>query len=164
MILYESPIPVIFWGAKTDPPKEGHEVYIFLRSISCIDSNISITPGQVTTVEYIVENYGDYETTGVATFAYFPGALDEYIRKINCFCYDAQTLKSKEKGKFTLILLVDPAVTKDSKTKSVKEATMQFTFFDYKSYKGKKSWNDFRNVSSTTRKIYFTMYGLRNRQ
>ncbi len=108
-------------------------------TFKAVKSNISITPGQVTTVEYIVENYGDYETTGVATFAYFPGALGEYIRKINCFCYDAQTLKSKEKGKFTLILLVDPAVTKDSKTKSVKEATMQFTFFDYKSYKGKKS-------------------------
>ena len=57
------------------------------------------------------------------------------MSKINCFCYDAQTLKPKEKNKFTLILLIDPEVTKDSKTKDIKEATIQFTFFDYKKNK-----------------------------
>ena len=57
------------------------------------------------------------------------------------FSYQAlvlQTLKSKEKGKFTLILMIDPEVTKDNKTKNIKEATIQFTFFDYKEYKEKK--------------------------
>jgi len=34
-----------------------------------------------------------------------------------------------------LILLIDPEVIKDSKTKGIKEATIQFVFFDYKEYK-----------------------------
>ena len=39
----------------------------------------------------------------------------------------------------TLVLLIDPEVTKDSKTKDVKEVTIQFTFFDYEEYKKKES-------------------------
>ena len=100
-----------------------------------VKSQIIIKPGDVTTIEYIVENLGDVNTTGIATFAYFPKQFGNYVNKINCFCYDAQTLEPKQKNKFTLVLLIDPEVTKDSKTKGIKEATIQFTFFDYKKYK-----------------------------
>ena len=94
-------------------------------------------PGEVTTVEYMVENIGNKESTGIATFSYFPDQFANYITKINCFCYDAKTLKSEEKDKFILVLLIDPEVTKDSKTRDIKEVTIQFTFFDYKEYKEK---------------------------
>jgi len=104
-----------------------------------VNSQVVVKPGEVTTIEYIVENLGDTNTTGIATFAYFPRQFENYISKINCFCYDAQTLKAKQKDKFVLVLLIDPKVTKDSKTKDIKEVTIQFTFFDYKNYKEKKS-------------------------
>ena len=103
------------------------------------EPKIIVKPGEATTIEYIVENLGNTETTGIATFVYFPNQFGNYISKINCFCYDAQTLKPKQKDKYTLVLLIDPEVTKDSKTKNIKEATIQFTFFDYKEYKEKKS-------------------------
>ena len=104
-----------------------------------VKSKISVKPGEVTTIEYIVENLGNKATTGIATFIYFPSDIGNYISKINCFCYDAQTLKPKEKDKFILVLLIDPEVTKNSRTKSIKEATIQFTFFDYKEYNENKS-------------------------
>ena len=104
-----------------------------------LEPKISVRPGEVITIEYIVENMGSKETTGIATFVYFPSQFGSYISKINCFCYGAQSLKPKQKDKFTLILLIDPEVTKDSKTKSIKEVTIQFTFFDYKEYQDKKS-------------------------
>ena len=102
-------------------------------------SQITVKPGEVITVEYFVENFGLTDSTGIATFAYFPNYLGSYISKINCFCYDAQTLKAKEKNKFSLVLFIDPEVTKNSKTKDIKKATIQFTFFDYKEYKKKNS-------------------------
>ena len=108
-------------------------------SFKPLKPKLLIKPGEVTTVEYMVENYGNKETTGIATFVYFPKQFGNYISKINCFCYDAQTLKPKQKNKFILVLLIDPEVTKDSKTKDIKEFTMQFTFFDYKEYKEKQS-------------------------
>ena len=104
-----------------------------------VKPKIVVTPGEVVTVEYIVENLGNIETTGIATFVYFPNQFGNYISKINCFCYDAQTLKPKEKSKYTLVLLIDPEATKDNKTKNIKEVTIQFTFFDYKEYKKQKS-------------------------
>ena len=107
-------------------------------NFKAVKSEVSVKPGEVITVEYIVENLDATDSTGIATFAYYPKPIGTYIRKINCFCYDAQTLKTKEKNRFTLVLLIDPEVTKDSKTKHVKKATIQFTFFDYKEYKEKK--------------------------
>ena len=104
-----------------------------------VNSKVLVKPGEVTNIEYTVENLGNSNSTGIATFAYFPNQFENYISKINCFCYDAQTLKPKQKDKFVLVLLIDPEVTKDSKTKDIKEVTIQFTFFDYKSYKEKKS-------------------------
>ena len=104
-----------------------------------VNSKVFVKPGEVTTIEYIVENLSDTNATGIATFAYFPNQFENYISKINCFCYDAQTLKAKQKDKFVLVLLIDPEVTKDSKTKDIKEVTLQFTFFDYKDYKEKQS-------------------------
>jgi len=104
-----------------------------------VEPKIVANPGEVITVEYVVENLGNAETTGIATFVYFPNQFGSYIKKINCFCYDAQTLKPKQKNKYTLVLLIDPEATKDSKTKNIKEVTIQFTFFDYKEYKKQKS-------------------------
>ena len=108
-------------------------------SFKPIESKIKIKPGEVTTIKYEVENLGSKNTTSIATFAYFPNVFGEYISKINCFCYDAKTLKPGQKDTYTVVILLDPAVTKDSKTKNVKEATIQFTFFDYKEYQESKS-------------------------
>ena len=108
-------------------------------NFKAVREEIIAKPGEVITVEYIAENLGETDSTGIATFTYYPNSIGSYIRKINCFCYDAQTLKTKEKNKFTLVLLVDPKVTKDSKTKHIKKATIQFTFFDYEEYKEKKN-------------------------
>ncbi len=107
-------------------------------SFKAIEKKIIVKSGEVKTIEYIVENLDNKESTGIATFAYFPNEFGAYIRKLNCFCYDAKTLRSREKDKYSIVLLIDPAVTKDSKTKNVKEVTIQFTFFDYKEYRNKQ--------------------------
>ena len=100
-----------------------------------IEKKIEVKPGEIKTIEYIVENLKNEDTAGIATFAYFPNQFGSYIRKLNCFCYDAQILKPNQKDKYSVVILIDPEVTKDTKTKNVKEVTIQFTFFDYKEYK-----------------------------
>ena len=77
----------------------------------------------------------DNETSGIATFAYFPKQFGTYIRKLNCFCYDAQTLQGNKKEKYSIVMLIDPEVTNDSKTKNIKEVTIQFTFLIIKNIK-----------------------------
>jgi len=106
---------------------------------SAKEPNIKIKPGEVKIIEYIVENPSNKTTFGVATFQYHPKELGNYFTKLNCFCFDKQTLKAGENNKYSLVILIDPEVTKDSKTKDVKEVTIQFTFFDYEEYKKKES-------------------------
>ena len=83
-------------------------------SFKPVKQKVIVKPGDVTSIEYVVENLGNINTTGIDTFAYFPKKFGSYVNKINCFCYDAQTLKPKLEEKFTLILFIDPEVTKDS--------------------------------------------------
>ena len=105
---------------------------------NAIQKKIKVKPGEIKTIEYAVENLKNEDTTGIATFAYFPNQFGTYIRKLNCFCYDAKTLKPNQKNKYSVVILIDPEVTKDSKTKNIKEVTIQFTFFDYKKYRENK--------------------------
>ena len=81
-----------------------------------------------TTIEYEVENLEDKESTGIATFQYFPKQYANYINKVNCFCYDAKTLKAKESDKYVVVMFIDPEATKDSKTKNVKELIFSLLF------------------------------------
>ena len=106
---------------------------------SSANSTLEIKIGEVTNVEYIVKNLGDKKTSGIATFSYYPKELKPYMIKIDCFCYDTHTLEPGEKRKFVLTMMIDPKVTKDSKTKSLEEGIMQFIFFESENFKQKNS-------------------------
>ena len=86
--------------------------------------NVLIVPGEVKTINYTVKNLSKKSINGMATFQVYPSELKDFMTKLNCFCYEEQTLKGGEKEKYSLVLLVDPKVTKN-----VKEAIIQFVFF-----------------------------------
>ena len=88
------------------------------------ETNVLIVPGEVKTINYTVKNLSKKNMNGMATFQVYPSELKDFITKLNCFCYEEQTLKGGEKEKYSLVLLVDPKVTKN-----VKEAIIQFVFF-----------------------------------
>ena len=50
-----------------------------------LDSQIIVKPGEVTTIEYIVENLENKDTTGIATFAYFPKSIWCLYKKVKLF-------------------------------------------------------------------------------
>ena len=88
------------------------------------EKNIILKPGEVHTINYSVENLSNKSISASATFQVYPPELKDYITKMNCFCYEKQTLKAGEKEKYALVLLVDPNVTKN-----IKEAIIQFVYF-----------------------------------
>ena len=67
---------------------------------------------------------GSKSVSAIATFQVYPPELKDFMTKMNCFCYEKQTLKAGEKEKYALVLLVDPNVTKN-----IKEAIIQFVYF-----------------------------------
>ena len=88
------------------------------------ERNVLIVPGEVKTINYTVKNLSKKSMSGMATFQVYPSELKDFITKLNCFCYEKQTLKGGEKERYSLVLLVDPKVTKN-----IKEAIIQFVFF-----------------------------------
>ena len=88
------------------------------------EKNIILKPGEVKTINYSVENLSENSVSAMATFQVYPSELKDYMTKMNCFCYEKQTLKGGEKEKYALVLLVDPNVTKN-----IKEAIIQFVYF-----------------------------------
>ena len=88
------------------------------------EKNVILKPGEIKTINYSVENLSKKSVTAMATFQVYPPELKDYMTKMNCFCYEKQTLKAGEKEKYALVLLVDPDVTKN-----IKEAIIQFVYF-----------------------------------
>ena len=88
------------------------------------EKNTFILPGEVKTINYTVKNLSDKNVNGLATFQVYPSELKDFLTKMNCFCYEEQTLKAGEKERYPLVLLVDPKVKKN-----IKEAIIQFVFF-----------------------------------
>ena len=88
------------------------------------EDNIILKPGEIKTINYSVENLSKKDVSAMATFQVYPAELKDYMTKMNCFCYEKQTLKPGEKEKYALVLLVDPDVTKN-----IKEAIIQFVYF-----------------------------------
>ena len=87
-------------------------------------TNIILQPGEIQTINYSVENLGSKSISAMATFQVYPPELKDFMTKMNCFCYEKQTLKAGAKEKYALVLLVDPNVTKN-----IKEAIIQFVYF-----------------------------------
>ena len=87
------------------------------------EANVLIVPGEVKTINYTVKNLSKKSMNGMATFQVYPSELKDFMTKLNCFCYEEQTLKGGQKEKYSLVLLVDPKVTKN-----IKEAIIQFVF------------------------------------
>ena len=88
------------------------------------EKNVILKPGEIKTINYSVENLSKKDVSAMATFQVYPAELKDYMTKMNCFCYEKQTLKAGEKQKYALVLLVDPNVTKN-----IKEAIIQFVYF-----------------------------------
>jgi len=101
------------------------------------NSSLKLKIGELTNIEYTVKNLSKKTTSGIATFSVYPNVLKDFIVKVDCFCYDSQVLSAGETKRFVLSVMIDPEVTKDSKTKSIEEGILQFIFFDSKNFKKK---------------------------
>ena len=104
---------------------------------SSTSSTEKIKIGEIKNIEYQVKNLSNKKTSGIASFDFYPKELKEYIIKIDCFCYDTQILNPGESRKFMLTVMIDPEVTKDTKTKLLDEGIMQFIFFNSINFKKK---------------------------
>ena len=92
-------------------------------------TSIEARLGEVVTMDYIVVNRSERETTGIATYNVTPLNMGAHFRKINCFCFTDQTLKPGERQAMTVVFYVDPELATDPDGKDLKMITLSYTFY-----------------------------------
>jgi cytochrome c oxidase assembly protein subunit 11 len=69
---------------------------------------IQLHPGQVTVVNFYVENHTDVAMIGRAIPSVSPGEAAKYFKKIECFCFVEQPLDAHERKAMPVQFYVDP--------------------------------------------------------
>lgn len=95
--------------------------------------HLRVHPGELTTIEYEVVNSRAYAVTGQAVPSYGPARAGEFFKKVECFCFDQQTLAGNEVRRMPVVFVVDPALPRDVTT-----ITLSYTFFEVAG-RGRKS-------------------------
>jgi cytochrome c oxidase assembly protein subunit 11 len=97
-----------------------------------VEASLRVHPGELTTVEYEVRNNLDRPVTGQAIPSYAPDEAARYFRKLECFCFQQQTLAPGEVRRMPVVFLIDPALPA-----GVGTISLSYTFFEVAGRQGK---------------------------
>jgi cytochrome c oxidase assembly protein subunit 11 len=95
-------------------------------------NHVTVHPGELTTVEYEIVNVREAAVTGQAVPSYGPQRAGEYFHKMECFCFQQQTLAAGEVRRMPVTFVVDPRLPKDLNT-----IALSYTFFEVAGRGGK---------------------------
>jgi cytochrome c oxidase assembly protein subunit 11 len=88
--------------------------------------------GETKTVFFKVTNTGATPSTGIATFNVQPPLVGGYFVKIQCFCFNEQTLQPGETMDFPVVFYVEPSLRQDANVRDLREVTLSYTYFPSK--------------------------------
>jgi cytochrome c oxidase assembly protein subunit 11 len=94
-----------------------------------VDNRVEIKIGEQAMAYYSAVSTSDRPTTGTATFNVSPAAAGKYFVKIQCFCFNEQTLAPGQKVEMPIVYYVDPAILDDPDARKIDEITLSYTFF-----------------------------------
>jgi cytochrome c oxidase assembly protein subunit 11 len=87
--------------------------------------SLQVHPGELATVMYEFTNVQKRRVVAQAIPSYAPGQAGPHFHKIQCFCFEQQTLEPGETRRWPVAFVIDPRLSKDVKT-----ITLSYTFFE----------------------------------
>jgi cytochrome c oxidase assembly protein subunit 11 len=85
--------------------------------------------GETALAFYRASNPTKAPVSGTAVFNVVPEQAGRYFTKIECFCFQQQTLAAGQKVDMPVTFFVDPKIVEDVDTKSISEITLSYTFY-----------------------------------
>jgi cytochrome c oxidase assembly protein subunit 11 len=98
-------------------------------SFAPVQSSQTIHLGASTLAFFKATNTSHQTVTARALFNVVPEAAGQYFSKLECFCFNDQTLKPGESAEFPVVYYVDPHYAEDRDTRYQPEITLSYTFF-----------------------------------
>lgn len=92
-------------------------------------TSMDVRLGENALAFYRAQNTSAAPLSGVATFNVTPEIAGAYFNKIQCFCFDQQTLKAGEAVEMPVSFFVDPALLDEPGGADIKEITLSYTFY-----------------------------------
>lgn len=142
--LYQMFCQVTGLGGTTQKAEKPSDVMLNRTIIVRFDSNVSpklgwsFEPVQRTVEAHIGENMlvfyratntSDRKVTGTATFNVAPDAAGLFFSKIECFCFQEQTLEPGQSIEMPVSFYVDPGLVTDPEASRLKQITLSYTFY-----------------------------------
>ena len=78
---------------------------------------------------YKAKNNGIESITGIATYNVLPFEAAKYFNKVDCFCFENQTLEPGEEVLLPVNFYIDPEILDDPDVKHLNSIVLSYTFF-----------------------------------
>ena len=79
-----------------------------------------------------VTNTSDRPIQATAAYNVVPERAGPYFQKLQCFCFESQTIQPGETMKFPVQYFVAPEIATDRESRGVREITLSYTFYPTK--------------------------------
>jgi cytochrome c oxidase assembly protein subunit 11 len=89
----------------------------------------TVTIGARNIAFFTATNLSDKPVTGTATYNVTPTQSGAHFAKIQCFCFNQQTLAPGQTVRMPVIFFVQPAILDDENAKDVRVITLSYTFY-----------------------------------
>ena len=90
---------------------------------------INVQIGENSLAFYIAKNNSDKPITTMSVFNVTPLQAGKYFNKIECFCFDEQSLAANEEVSMPVSFFIDAAIKDDKFIKDLKEITLSYTMY-----------------------------------
>lgn len=78
---------------------------------------------------FVAKNLDSTAVTGMAVYNVVPHQAGAYFVKVECFCFNEQTLAAGQKVNMPVSFYIDPAIADDPDLKQLRTITLSYTFF-----------------------------------
>lgn len=91
--------------------------------------SIDVKLGQKGITAFLAHNKAREATSGTAIYNVTPLKAGKYFHKVQCFCFDQQTLQAGQQVSMPVLFYVDPKMNDDPNMNEVKTITLSYSFF-----------------------------------
>ncbi len=98
------------------------------------DAQVKVHPGEVKVVSYYAKNAHDYVMTGQAIPSVAPNEAAQYLKKLECFCFQEQVLQAGEQVDMGIRFFIDESIPEH-----ITKLTLSYSLFDITDYETTES-------------------------